>query len=86
MSPAATCFDSVSPPSIQEKLKLGYLEQLPGKLRLFSTFLGDRKWFAGEKVRPPPPGGAHRGVPVSSLVLFPFPPPLTAHLCGFPHV
>ncbi|XP_009584346.1 PREDICTED: glutathione S-transferase Mu 3-like, partial [Fulmarus glacialis] len=33
----------------QEKLKPGYLEQLPGKLKLFSNFLGDRKWFAGEK-------------------------------------
>lgn len=36
----------------QEKLKPGYLEQLPGKLKLFSNFLGDRKWFAGEKVLP----------------------------------
>ncbi|NXL75154.1 GSTM5 transferase, partial [Leptocoma aspasia] len=34
----------------QEKLKPGYLEQLPGKLKLFSNFLGDRKWFAGEKL------------------------------------
>uniref|UniRef100_A0A672UXA4 Glutathione S-transferase n=1 Tax=Strigops habroptila TaxID=2489341 RepID=A0A672UXA4_STRHB len=33
-----------------EKLKPGYLEQLPGKLKLFSNFLGDRKWFVGEKV------------------------------------
>nr|XP_026654246.1 glutathione S-transferase Mu 5-like [Zonotrichia albicollis] len=33
-----------------EKLKPGYLEQLPGKLKLFSNFLGDRKWFAGEKL------------------------------------
>uniref|UniRef100_A0A8D0FYC3 Glutathione S-transferase n=1 Tax=Strix occidentalis caurina TaxID=311401 RepID=A0A8D0FYC3_STROC len=32
-----------------EKLKPGYLEQLPGKLKLFSNFLGDRKWFVGEK-------------------------------------
>lgn len=41
----------------QEKLKPGYLEQLPGKLKLFSNFLGDRKWFAGEKVQPGPPRG-----------------------------
>ncbi|EMP41707.1 Glutathione S-transferase Mu 1 [Chelonia mydas] len=34
-----------------EKLKPGYLEQLPGKLKLFSQFLGKRKWFAGEKNR-----------------------------------
>uniref|UniRef100_A0A8B9DZV1 glutathione transferase n=1 Tax=Anser cygnoides TaxID=8845 RepID=A0A8B9DZV1_ANSCY len=34
----------------QEKLKPGYLEQLPGKLKLFSNFLGDRKWFAGDKL------------------------------------
>nr|XP_048682636.1 glutathione S-transferase Mu 1-like isoform X3 [Caretta caretta] len=33
-----------------EKLKPGYLEQLPGKLKLFSQFLGKRKWFAGEKI------------------------------------
>ncbi|TFK00749.1 ectonucleoside triphosphate diphosphohydrolase 8-like [Platysternon megacephalum] len=33
-----------------EKLKPEYLEQLPGKLKLFSQFLGDRKWFAGEKL------------------------------------
>uniref|UniRef100_A0A8C3FRZ1 glutathione transferase n=1 Tax=Chrysemys picta bellii TaxID=8478 RepID=A0A8C3FRZ1_CHRPI len=33
-----------------EKLKSGYLEQLPGKLKLFSQFLGKRKWFAGEKI------------------------------------
>lgn len=38
------------PSLLQEKLKPGYLEQLPGKLKLFSNFLGDRKWFAGEKV------------------------------------
>lgn len=41
----------------QEKLKPGYLEQLPGKLKLFSNFLGDRKWFAGEKVLPGLPRG-----------------------------
>ncbi|NWW81522.1 GSTM3 transferase, partial [Climacteris rufus] len=35
---------------LEEKLKPGYLEQLPGKLKLFSNFLGDRKWFAGEKL------------------------------------
>ncbi|KAJ6659468.1 hypothetical protein lerEdw1_018702 [Lerista edwardsae] len=35
---------------LQEKLKPGYLEQLPGKLKLFSQFLGDRKWFAGDKI------------------------------------
>ncbi|XP_075772129.1 glutathione S-transferase 2-like isoform X1 [Pelodiscus sinensis] len=33
-----------------EKLKPEYLEQLPGKLKLLSRFLGDRKWFAGEKL------------------------------------
>ncbi|NWJ11782.1 GSTM3 transferase, partial [Crypturellus undulatus] len=33
-----------------EKLKPGYLEQLPGKLKLFSGFLGDRKWFVGDKL------------------------------------
>uniref|UniRef100_A0A8C4U2J9 glutathione transferase n=1 Tax=Falco tinnunculus TaxID=100819 RepID=A0A8C4U2J9_FALTI len=38
------------PSLLQEKLKPGYLEQLPGKLKLFSNFLGDRKWFAGEKL------------------------------------
>nr|XP_056723541.1 glutathione S-transferase 2-like [Euleptes europaea] len=33
-----------------EKLKPEYLEQLPGKLKQFSQFLGDRKWFAGKKI------------------------------------
>ncbi|XP_034624658.1 glutathione S-transferase 2-like [Trachemys scripta elegans] len=33
-----------------EKLKPEYLEQLPGKLMLFSQFLGVQKWFAGEKL------------------------------------
>uniref|UniRef100_A0A8C8REK2 Glutathione S-transferase n=1 Tax=Pelusios castaneus TaxID=367368 RepID=A0A8C8REK2_9SAUR len=33
-----------------ENLKPEFLEQLPGKLKLFSHFLGDRKWFAGEKL------------------------------------
>ncbi|XP_044870812.1 glutathione S-transferase Mu 1-like [Mauremys mutica] len=33
-----------------EKLKPGYLEQLPGKLKLLTQFLGKRKWFAGEKI------------------------------------
>ncbi|NWW13850.1 GSTM5 transferase, partial [Oreocharis arfaki] len=27
-----------------------FVSQLPGKLKLFSNFLGDRKWFAGEKL------------------------------------
>ncbi|KAK9404386.1 glutathione S-transferase Mu 1-like [Crotalus adamanteus] len=31
-----------------EKLKPEYLELLPGKLKLFSQFLGDMKWFAGK--------------------------------------
>ncbi|XP_063153794.1 glutathione S-transferase Mu 1-like [Candoia aspera] len=31
-----------------EKLKPEYLELLPGKLKLYSQFLGDRKWFAGK--------------------------------------
>ncbi|XP_050767253.1 glutathione S-transferase 2-like [Gymnogyps californianus] len=33
-----------------EKLKPAYLEQLPGKLRELSRFLGSRPWFAGEKL------------------------------------
>ncbi|XP_052035427.1 glutathione S-transferase Mu 7 [Apodemus sylvaticus] len=33
-----------------EKLKSGYLEQLPGMLRLYSEFLGKRPWFAGDKI------------------------------------
>lgn len=31
-------------------MKPGYLEALPGTLKQFSDFLGDRKWFAGDKV------------------------------------
>ncbi|KAH0500923.1 Glutathione S-transferase Mu 7 [Microtus ochrogaster] len=34
-----------------EKLKPGYLEQLPGMMRLYSEFLGKRPWFAGDKVK-----------------------------------
>ncbi|XP_003220232.1 glutathione S-transferase 2 [Anolis carolinensis] len=33
-----------------EKLKPEFLEQQPGKLKQFSQFLGDRKWFAGNKI------------------------------------
>ncbi|XP_072500361.1 glutathione S-transferase Mu 4-like [Notamacropus eugenii] len=33
-----------------EILKIEYLEQLPGQLRLFSVFLGKWTWFAGEKI------------------------------------
>ncbi|XP_069489089.1 glutathione S-transferase Mu 2-like [Ambystoma mexicanum] len=33
-----------------EALKDPYLKQLPDKLKLFSEFLGQRKWFAGEKI------------------------------------
>ncbi|XP_038167049.1 glutathione S-transferase Mu 7 [Arvicola amphibius] len=33
-----------------EKLKPGYLEQLPGMMRLYSEFLGKRPWFAGDKI------------------------------------
>ncbi|XP_048353091.1 glutathione S-transferase 2-like [Sphaerodactylus townsendi] len=33
-----------------EKLKPEFLEQLPGKLKQFSQFLGERKWFAGKKI------------------------------------
>ena len=69
---------------LQEKLKPGYLEQLPGKLKLFSNFLGDRKWFAGEKVPwRPRLWGLGRGF-VPTLVLTVSPPP--AHLRGLPHV
>lgn len=32
-------------------MKPGYLKALPGVLKQFSDFLGDRKWFAGDKVR-----------------------------------
>ncbi|XP_072306213.1 glutathione S-transferase mu, tandem duplicate 1 [Eucyclogobius newberryi] len=31
-------------------MKAGYLENLPNTLGQFSKFLGDRKWFAGEKI------------------------------------
>ncbi|KAJ8370233.1 hypothetical protein SKAU_G00102610 [Synaphobranchus kaupii] len=33
-----------------DKMKPGYLEKLPGMLNQFSSFLGDRKWFAGNKI------------------------------------
>lgn len=31
-------------------MKPGYLKRLPDNLKLFSEFLGERKWFAGDKV------------------------------------
>uniref|UniRef100_A0A4X2L8M2 glutathione transferase n=1 Tax=Vombatus ursinus TaxID=29139 RepID=A0A4X2L8M2_VOMUR len=34
----------------QEVLKIEYLEQLPGQLKLFSLFLGKWTWFAGDKI------------------------------------
>ncbi|XP_042536129.1 glutathione S-transferase Mu 4 [Dipodomys spectabilis] len=33
-----------------EKLKLEYLEQLPGMMKLFSEFLGKQPWFVGDKI------------------------------------
>ncbi|NXU81917.1 GSTM2 transferase, partial [Oreotrochilus melanogaster] len=33
-----------------EKLKAAFLEQLPGKLRELSQFLGSRLWIAGQKL------------------------------------
>ncbi|OPJ88987.1 glutathione S-transferase 2 [Patagioenas fasciata monilis] len=33
-----------------EKLKPGYMEQLPAKLQKLSQFLGSRKWFVGDKI------------------------------------
>ncbi|KAM3617784.1 uncharacterized protein V6R79_011166 [Siganus canaliculatus] len=33
-----------------DRLKPGYLQALPGTLKQFSSFLGDRKWFAGDKI------------------------------------
>ncbi|XP_077401519.1 glutathione S-transferase Mu 4-like isoform X2 [Vanacampus margaritifer] len=33
-----------------DKMKPGYLEALPGVLKQFSKFLGDQKWFAGDKI------------------------------------
>ncbi|XP_047218706.1 glutathione S-transferase Mu 3-like [Girardinichthys multiradiatus] len=33
-----------------ENKKPGYLKSLPGVLKQFSDFLGDRKWFAGDKI------------------------------------
>ena len=34
----------------QENLKGKYLENLPAAIKLFSDFLGDNKWLAGENV------------------------------------
>uniref|UniRef100_A0A8C6ZH50 Glutathione S-transferase n=1 Tax=Nothoprocta perdicaria TaxID=30464 RepID=A0A8C6ZH50_NOTPE len=51
-----------------EKLKPGYLEQLPGKLKLFSSFLGDRKWFVGDK-------DTHEGLGATSATCAPLFPP-----------
>lgn len=32
-------------------MKTGYLKMLPDVLKQFSVFLGDNKWFAGDKVQ-----------------------------------
>lgn len=34
----------------QDALKPGYLKNLPVVLKQFSDFLGEGKWFAGDKV------------------------------------
>ncbi|XP_031142610.1 glutathione S-transferase Mu 3-like isoform X2 [Sander lucioperca] len=39
-----------SPLLHQDKMKPGYLQMLPDVLKQFSNFLGDRKWFAGDKI------------------------------------
>ncbi|KAA8591152.1 hypothetical protein FQN60_002095 [Etheostoma spectabile] len=33
-----------------DKMKPGYVQMLPDVLKQFSDFLGDRKWFAGDKI------------------------------------
>lgn len=40
----------IIPVTFQDNKKQGYLEVLPGILKQFSAFLGERKWFAGDKV------------------------------------
>ena len=40
----------------QEKLKPGFLKEIPEKIKLFSEFLGKRPWFAGDKVSWPAVG------------------------------
>lgn len=74
-SPGLPILTPFLPP--QEKLKPGYLEQLPGKLKLFSNFLGDRKWFAGQKVLPALPRGPRGLGRGSVLTLSPPCPQLT---------
>uniref|UniRef100_F1MUX5 Glutathione S-transferase n=1 Tax=Bos taurus TaxID=9913 RepID=F1MUX5_BOVIN len=37
-------------PNWNEKLKPGYLKEIPGRMKLFSVFLGKRCWFAGNKL------------------------------------
>ena len=34
----------------QEKLKPGFLKEIPEKIKLFSEFLGKRPWLAGAKL------------------------------------
>lgn len=49
----ASALMPTSPLRHQDKMKPGYLEALTGTLKQFSGFLGDRKWFAGDKVHQP---------------------------------
>ena len=69
----------------QEKLKPGYLKEIPGRMKLFSVFLGKRCWFAGNKVRGMAFGEGELSffprlrVWCTFLLCLP-----AAHLCGFP--
>ena len=69
----------------QEKLKSQYLKEIPGKMKLFSVFLGKRCWFAGNKVRGMASGEGELSffprfrVWCAFMLYLP-----AAHLCGFP--
>ena len=69
----------------QEKLKPGYLKEIPGRMKLFSVFLGKRCWFAGNKVRGMAFGEGELSFFPRLRVWCTFLRCLpAAHLCGFP--
>lgn len=43
-------FSSIDTYHIQESMKADYVKTVKDKIKQFSTFLGEKKWFAGENV------------------------------------
>lgn len=77
----------------QDKLKPAYVKKLPEVLRQFSAFLGDNKWFAGDKVERVQlfrlhihVSGFNGGLDPQSPLFMSLYVLLADHLCGLHHV